>query len=90
MKFDCLNGRDLPENLMHMLERAAEELLLKIEEEENGRLRKSEAQNNPVIHNQIATGQLCVRKKSSHGEKHGKSDLSHERIAENTLCGPIP
>ena len=34
MKFDCANGEGLPERVMEMIEKAAEELLLKIEEEE--------------------------------------------------------
>jgi hypothetical protein len=61
MKCDCANGGDLPEKVMDVIEKAAEELLLTIEEEEGDGLRKGKEKDESLMHNRPVTRQLRVR-----------------------------
>jgi hypothetical protein len=60
MKYDCANGGDLPEKVMDMIERAAEELLSRIEEEEDGGLWRSREKDDSPMQNRPAARQLRV------------------------------
>ncbi len=46
LKFDCANGEAIPEKVMVMIEKAAEELLVKIEQEERERQQSGELTGN--------------------------------------------
>jgi len=69
MKYDCANGGDLPEKVMDMIERAAEELLSKIEEEEDDRVRKSREKDDSLAENRPVARRLRAREKEILAEK---------------------
>jgi hypothetical protein len=82
IKCGCAIGGDLPEEVMGMMERAAEELLLKIEEEEGDGLLNSKETTDPLVHDRTATRQVRLRGKGvPFGKKQGRGDLSHEDTA---------
>jgi hypothetical protein len=65
MKCDCATGRDLPDKVMDQIEKAAEELLLKIEEEEGNGLRKVKEIDESLMQNKPVARQPRVRGKES-------------------------
>ncbi len=65
MKFDCANGEGLPEKVMEMIEKAAEGLLLQIEEEERERLRYGREDAGPHLQAESSRDTLHLREKDS-------------------------
>ena len=71
-KFDCLSTGDIPEDIMCIIENAAEDLLIQIEEEENNEFLKSKRNRDSFNHADFLSLEKKLQGKDNHKGKTAK------------------